>query len=153
MKHLLKISKSEFNFSLLQRDDSLIEAQIIIPFAYEELSKTIISLSQKYWQQQIDDYRFSFKRANNEDAQINDILQKIQFYQTTDFIYILAKPDYIMGTSQVRVLQHTLSSNKLLTPEDYISINRFLIPYEKLLRRSMDSENTELGFYYSLSPK
>ena len=55
MKHLLEISKSEFNFSLLQRDDTLIEAQIIIPFAHEELSKTIISLSQKYWQQQIDD--------------------------------------------------------------------------------------------------
>ncbi len=131
----------------------MIEAQIIIPFAHEELSKTIISLSQKYWQQQIDDYRFSFKRANNEDAQINEILQKIEFYQTTDFIYILAKPDYIMGTSQVRVLQHTLSSSKLLTPEDYISINRFLIPYEKLLTRSMNRENTELGFYYSLPPK
>ncbi|BBD70761.1 MULTISPECIES: hypothetical protein [Nostoc] len=153
MKHLLEISKSEFNFSLLQRDDTLIEAQIIIPFAHEELSKTIISLSQKYWQQQIDDYRFSFKRANNEDAQINEILQKIEFSQTTDFIYILAKPDYIMGTSQVRALQHTLSSSKLLTPEDYISINRFLIPYEKLLTHSINSENTKLGFYYSLSPK
>jgi|GEM_PF-3227203 hypothetical protein len=39
MKHLLEISKSEFNFSLLQGDDNFIEAQIIIPFAHQELSK------------------------------------------------------------------------------------------------------------------
>ncbi|MBG1270596.1 hypothetical protein [Nostoc sp. WHI] len=152
MKHLLEISKSEFNFSLLQRDDNFIEAQIIIPFAHQELSKALILLSQKEWQQQIENYRFSFKKANNEDAQINEILLEIEFYQTTDSIYILAKPDYIMGTSQVRVLQHALNSSKLLSAKEYVSINKILIPYERLLRRSMNKENTELGFYYSLSP-
>ncbi|MBG1271753.1 hypothetical protein [Nostoc sp. WHI] len=88
MKYLLEISKSEFNFSLLQRDDNFIEAQIIIPFTHQELSKALILLSQKEWQQQIENYRFSFKKANNEDAQINEILLEIEFYQTTDSIYI-----------------------------------------------------------------
>jgi hypothetical protein len=98
MKHLLEISKSEFNFSLLQRDDTLIEAQIIIPFAHEELSKTIISLSQKILAAADRRLSLFFQREQTTKMlKSMRFFKIIEFSQTTDFIYIFGETRLYYG--------------------------------------------------------
>lgn len=149
MKKVLEIVKLEMEFYLLQRADNFLEALVIIPLINLDLAENIIFLANKEWQEKLQDYKYCVKNSTNEDIQIPEDLETFRLSKT-DSLQIKALPNYFMGSSQVRVLQHILglAQINLLSDSEYVSINKILIPYEKALSRLAPS----LDFYYSLQP-